>query len=349
MTRTLPFLALLAASVVLADDGRPIERGEVRFVPTPAESQVAERFRLAEHTFAWEARRMHTVTQTLEVWDVTFPSPVTTPVAANNTVHCEYYRSRRSGKRPGVIVLHILGGDFPLSRLFANSLAQHGCDALFVKMPYYGPRRDPSSPRRMVSPDPQETVAGMTQAVLDIRQAAAWLAARPEIDAGQLGIFGISLGGITGSLAAAAEPRLQNVCLLLTGGDIGRVGWQSLELAPVREKFLARGGSFEEFVETVRVVDPVTYAVAARGKRILMLNARSDELISRACTESLWKALGEPQIEWYSGGHYTAIAHVFSALGRVGRFFGEEAKGSGIRVQGSASGAIRSSDLNPEP
>ena len=181
---------------------------------------------------------------------------------ANNTVWCEYYRPHPPGKKPGVIVLHILGGDFELSRLFCNYLAQHGVCALFVKMPYYGERRDPASPRRMVSHDPQETVAGMTQAVLDIRRATAWLGARPEVDDAKLGIFGISLGGITSSLAATAEPRLQNVCLLLAGGDVGRVAWESLELRGLREKLLAKGVNREQFVETLSAVDPVTYAAS---------------------------------------------------------------------------------------
>jgi dienelactone hydrolase len=264
---------------------------------------------------------MRTVTPTLEVWDVTFPSPVTTPEPANNTVHAEYYRARRAGPRPGVIVLHILGGDFPLSRLFCNALAQHGVNALFVKLPYYGPRRDASSSRRMVSPDPRETVAGMTQAVLDVRRAAAWLAARSEIDPERLGIFGISLGGITAALAATAEPRLTNVCLLLAGGDIGRVGWEAPDLGAVRERWLTQGGTRAEFVALLALVDPVTYASAARGRRILMLNATSDEVIPRACTESLWIALGEPEIQWYPGGHISVARHLPSALWRVSRFF----------------------------
>src|SRR5437868_386987 len=177
------FILVFIALRAVADDDRPVENGTVQFVATGAETEIAERFRLADHSFAWQAQRMRTVTPTLEVWDVTFPSPVTTPEEANNTVHCEYYRPRREGPRPAVIVLHILGGDFPLSRLFCNALAQHGVAALFVKMPYYGPRRDGQSSRRMISPDPRETVAGMTQAVLDIRRATAWLAGRPEIDA----------------------------------------------------------------------------------------------------------------------------------------------------------------------
>jgi len=216
-----------------------------------------------------------------------------------------------------------------LSRLFCNCLAQNGICALFVKMPYYGERRDPASPRRMVSVDPAETVAGMTQAVLDIRRATAWLAARPEVDANALGIFGISLGGITSSLAATAEPRLQNVCMLLAGGDVGRVAWESLELRGMREKLLAKGVNREQFLETLRTIDPVTYAAAARGKRILMLNARNDEVIPRECTLSLWRSLGEPEIHWYSGGHYSAIWHLPSALARVARFFATAGSGAG--------------------
>src|SRR5262245_11598750 len=219
-------LGFAVALCAAAGGEEPVtERGTVHFLPTPAESELAVRFRLKEHSFDWQAQRMVTVTDHLEVWNVTFPSPVVTPHAANNTVHCEYFQPRCPGKRPAVIVLHILGGDFPLSRLFCNSLAQHGVAAIFVKLPYYGPRREPGVSRKMVSPDPRETLEGMTQSILDIRRATAWLAARPEVDDQQLGIFGISLGGITSSLAAGVEPRLQNVCTLLAGGDISRVAW----------------------------------------------------------------------------------------------------------------------------
>jgi dienelactone hydrolase len=298
-----------------------VDRGIARFTPTTAEAQIAERFRLQPASFDWQAEQISTISDNFQVLNVTFPSPVKTADEANNTVHCEYFRCRQPGQRPAVIVLHILGGDFPLSRLFCNTLAQHGVHALFLKMPYYGPRRDPNSRRRMVSPDPHETVAGMTQAVLDIRYAAAWLADRPEIDAEHLGIFGISLGGITAALAATAEPRLKNVCLLLAGGSIGQAGWDSAEAKPLREQWIAKGGTREQFVEILSVVDPVRYSATARGKRILMLNASDDEVIPRPCTEALWTALGQPPIKWYSGGHYSVAWHLFGALWQVGQFF----------------------------
>ena len=49
----------------------------------------------------------------------------------------------------------------------------------------------------------------MTQAVLDIRRAAAWLAARDEVADDQIGIMGISLGGITGALAVQHRAAVQ--------------------------------------------------------------------------------------------------------------------------------------------
>src|SRR5262249_11194087 len=154
------------------------------------------------HTFEFAAEDLESSTADLRLSLVTFPSPVKTALEQNNTVHCEYFLPRRQEKVPAVVVLHILGGDFPLSRLFCSALASRGGAALFIRMPYYGRRREAGDPRRMVSKDPRETVEGMTKAILDIRRAAAFLASQPEIDPDQLGVFGISLGGITGGLAA---------------------------------------------------------------------------------------------------------------------------------------------------
>jgi dienelactone hydrolase len=327
---TIGLTLFLVASTAAAADAIPLQ-GTVAFTPGADESEVPERFRLKAATFAWEAQPLLEDSTTIEVWDVKYPSPVVTPHDLNNTVHAEYFRPRSPGKHPAVIVLHILGGDFPLSRLFCNRLAQQGVAALFVKMPFYGPRRDPNSSRRMVSINPDETVDGMTQAVLDIRRSVAWLASRDEVDAEQIGIFGISLGGITGALAASIEPRIHNVCLLLAGGDIGRVALDSPQLKKVPGKLPAiANGDRAAFLEKLSQIDPVTYASRARDKRILMLNAKSDEVIPKDCTLALWRGFGEPEIKWYSGGHYSVVIHLFRALENVAHFF---AAGEGKKPQ----------------
>lgn len=303
-----------------AKEIEPPREGEIAFEPGPDEAEVPEVFRLEAATFRWRQTPRDSLSKSYAMSEVTFPSPVETPHVNNNTVHCEYFQPLSPGKHPGVIVLHILGGDFDLSRLFCRQLAHDGAAALFVKLPYYGPRRQTDVKARMISEDPRETVAGMRQAILDIRRGVAWLGEQPEVDPARLGVFGISLGGITGALALAIEPRLSFGCLMLAGGDVGRVAWDNPRLEQLRERWLGQGKAKEEFFELLRSVDPVTYAERAGGKRVLMLNAKNDEIIPRACTDSLWHALGKPEIVWYEAGHISAMRYLLDGLARVSRF-----------------------------
>lgn len=315
---------LLFCEAISAQDLR-VDRGTARFIAIDKEKCPAP-FRLDDHEFDYQVQWRNMDSARFELADVTFPSPVKTPHERNNTVHCELYRPKQAGKRPAVIVLHILGGDFALARLFCHSLNQGGTTALFLKMPYYGPRREPGVNRRMIAEDPEETVAGMTQAVLDIRRAAAFLASQEDIDPERLGIMGVSLGGITASLAAEAEPRLANVCLLLAGGDFPRIAAESAEFKKERERFLASGKDPTGLLAGVQSVDPLTYAELLRDRRVLMLNAKNDEVIPRACTEALWVGAGKPEIVWLSGGHYTVMRHLPTALMRANQFFAVERK-----------------------
>lgn len=316
-------LSLMIYAHVVRGAELSVRRGEVEFTPAANEAELPEQFRLEARRFAFEQTPIRTVSRKISISDVRFPSPVRTPHENNNTVHCEYFRPAAPGKYPGVIVLHILGGDFDLARLFARNLAHKGVGALFLKMPYYGPRAQPGVDQRMVALDPEVTVAGMRQAVLDIRCARAWLAAQEEIDGTNTGVFGISLGGITAGLAASAEPRLNHVCMMLAGGDIGQVTWQNPEMAKARDYWLNKGGTRESFCEILEQIDPAHYAKPLPGRRILMLNASHDEVIPPVCTDALWKAFGKPEIHWYDAGHYSALRYIDDGMIRVTNFFAD--------------------------
>lgn len=317
----LPAYLLLAVLAAGETSAPAVRTGEVSFQPAANEAELPARFRLSPHTFPFQQKPVETVATKITISEVTFPSPVVTPHESNNTVHCEYFRPVGEGKYPAVVVLHILGGDFPLSRLFCRTLSHNGVAALFLKLPYYGPRRQADLPARMVSIDPGETVQGMTQGVLDVRRARAWLASQAEVDAEQLGIFGISLGGITSALASTAEPRFSKVCMLLAGGDIGQVGWESPYSRQARDQWEAKGGTQETFCDALKCIDPVTYARPVPGRKMLMLNVNHDEIIPKACTESLWRAFGQPEIVWWDAGHKSAARFMFDGLARVTRFF----------------------------
>jgi dienelactone hydrolase len=297
----------------------------VHFQPYGPVEWVPERFRLDTHQFACEIKPLQSKWSRLsDVYEVTFPSPVTTKYDCNNTVHCEYFAPRGEGRHAGVVVLHILGGDFELSRLCCQSLSLHGVGALFVKMPYYGPRRPEGVSVRMVSDDLDQTLSGMTQAVLDIRRAAAWLAAREEIDANRLGITGISLGGIVGALAASAEPRFEKVCLILAGGNLEQIILESEETREIRERWAKRTFDPQTIRQQLKQVDPLTYAGNLKSRQIVMFNAKHDRVIPQACTEALWKAAGEPEIHWWNANHYSAIWYLPAALIEISQFFAEQ-------------------------
>ena len=299
----------------------PIMTGHTTFRPSPAEVDVPPAFRMAESTFPYETQLLRT-TPRYTVEAVRFPSPVTTADIENNTVHAEYFRPSTPGKRPAVVVLHILGADFALSRYLAARLADRGVAALFVKLPYYGERR-PVGDKRFLSPDMERSLTAMRQGVLDVRRASGWLAGRPEGDANRLGVTGISLGGIVSSLAAAVDPNIREAAVLLAGGDLHEILWTMPEGAKYRKLWTDAGRTKDDLRAVTAPFDPITYADRLRGKRVMMLAGNVDEVIPPASARALWRAAGEPPIAWLDCGHYSAAGFLLPAVRRMVEFFAD--------------------------
>jgi hypothetical protein len=181
MPRIACLLVLLCVSPLAARPAR-VETGDFRFAPLDDQKAVPHRYRLAPRSFTYEMEKK-TDLPSIEtsVYRLRFPSPYTSPTPQNNTVHAEYYRPDGKGPYPAVIILDVTAGKQILSRQMAAFLAQNRVAGLFVQMAYYGPRRPAGSRLRLLSPNLTRTTAAITQTVLDLRVAAAWLAARPEI------------------------------------------------------------------------------------------------------------------------------------------------------------------------
>ena len=314
---------MLGLIVCAALSRLPIEeRGQVDFRPGPEETTAPASYRLRADSYAYQ------MTQRLDspgysVWSVQFPSPIVTPDPANNTIHAEYFRpkGKGAGKRPAVVVLHILGADFALSRYLAARLADRGVAALFVKLPYYGERRPADGDHRFLSSDIERTIRSMRQGVCDVRRAASWLAVRPEIDPAKLGVTGISLGGIISSVSAAVDPTLNRAALLLAGGDLARVLWEMPEGAKSKALWLKSGRTFADLKALSDPFDPLTYAPRLVGKRVLMMAGKTDEVIPPASTRALWEGAGRPPITWLDCGHYSAAGFLLPAVRRTVEFF----------------------------
>lgn len=310
-----PASETLASSVMIT--------GQVAAATAANEQSVPSLFRNPLEPFDFQMNSIRREAR-FEVFAVRFPSPVTSPDAENNTVPAEFFLPSKPGKRPAVVVLHILGADFALSRYLAARLADQGVAALFVKLPYYGERRPADNrSKRFLSADLDRSVLAMRQGVCDIRRGLAWLASRPEVDADRLGVCGISLGGIMTALATAVDPRVERAAILLAGGDLGAILWDlpEPEARRYREQWMAAGRTRDDLVELTRPFDPLTYADRLQDRKLLMIAGRVDEVIPPFSVQKLWEAAGKPPLTWYDCGHYSAAGYLMPALRETVDFF----------------------------
>ncbi|MBX9625863.1 MAG: hypothetical protein K2X82_18835 [Gemmataceae bacterium] len=293
--------------------------GTAKFDPADdAKHAVPDRYRLPAAEFPYKlAPRFVMRHAGVTVYDLTFPSPAPSGNRANDTVHAEYFVPQGASpdaKVPAVLILDILDGRAVVARGQGVWLAQHGVAALFVYMAHYGPRRDGTE--RLLSMDFDRSMAGIRQTVLDCRYAAAWLAARPEVKADELGLVGTSLGSIVGANVAAAEPRLRNVCLLLPAGGLVDAFYDHPRAKPYTQALDLIGGR-EMIKKAIAPADPLTYAPQLKGKNLLLLAASRDDILPPKSALALWEATGKGKIVWYDSTHVGAAGYAVPALKAV--------------------------------
>jgi dienelactone hydrolase len=270
-----------------------------------------------------------------KVYRLTYPSPIKTAHAANNTVPADYYVpddiKPGDAKRPAVICLHILAGKFELVDIVCSALARRGIPAIMFKLPYYGERsRDPQG-RKEIASDPALFVRAIRQGFQDVRRTIDVLSARSEVDPKHIGITGISLGGIVAAAAASDEPRLKRAVLVLAGGDLVTIINHARETRSMRRVLDQLSTSKRaEFEKTISSVDPLHLAAGLRKRatagKVLMINASRDEVIPPSCTKKLADALGmADEVIWLDGlGHYTALAELSRTVRLTTEFFAKD-------------------------
>jgi dienelactone hydrolase len=289
--------------------------GTVKFVADDKADGVPERFRLESHTFDYQLTLKHDLRHSeVEVYTLTFPSPVTTRHESNNTVPCEYYVPKGASKRPAAVVLDILDGALVVSRAQALWLAQHGIPALVVQMAYYGPRRPKESKERLLSVDVDKSVANITQTVLDCRRAVAWLESRPEVDANKIGLVGTSLGSFVGGVVAGVEPKIKTACLLLGGGGLVDSFNQHPKAGPVLGMLALVGITPDKLKKMIDPVDPLTYADKLKGKKLLLIAASRDDVVPPVAMKTLWEATGKPTLVWVDATHVGAALYLLPMM-----------------------------------
>ncbi len=314
---------LAVASSVAAAEPKRVEEGTAEFVPLEGPERLPEEYRLDRYRFTYQLKQKYDLPNSgVEVYQLSFPSPVESPYPENNTVYAEYYRPKGAGPYPGVIILDVLAGKQQLARGMGLFLAQHRIAGLFVQMAYYGPRRPRQGRVRLLSTDFERTIRGIQQTVLDCRVASAWLAQRQEIDAKRLGMVGTSLGSFLTALTGAMEPRLGRIALLLSGGGLVDAYYDHPRARFFREINAWLGGTKEWLIRAIAPVDPLTYANRLKQRNLLMIAGRRDAIVPSQAAHALWQATGRQKIVWFDTGHYGAVLYVIPSMYHVLEHFG---------------------------
>jgi hypothetical protein len=245
-------------------------------------------------------------------------------VWTNRTLLLDYYRPAgppvlQIPRMPVILVLPIIGGGYPLERMFCEYFARHGLAAVLV-------RRD-----RLRTPDQLDQINGMLlQAAIDSRQALDWVETRPELDARAIGVFGVSMGGIRAAFLTPLDPRIRASVIGLAGGDLPHILTYSCEpgLSRRRRAYMkSHQLTLEEFHEGLKPVmtsDPLRVAPCIDPSKVLLVLAACDTAVPTKKGFELRKAMGKPETIVVPTGHYTALLYVPYIKAACLRFFHEK-------------------------
>ena len=248
---------------------------------------------------------------------LSFPSPLQTPHAENNTVHGLYFRSVNGAKgRRAVVVLPQWNADPNGHVGLCHLLNRFGLSALRLSLPYHDARKPPELNRAdyIVSSNVARTVQVCRQAVMDARRAVKWLH-KQGYD--RIGILGTSLGSCLSLLTAAHEPLLRAQALNHISPYFADVVWRGLST-----KHVKTGLDGHVDLDTLRrmwlPISPQAYLDRIKGKKTLLVYAKYDLTFPVDLSQNLVRAFqkrGIPhEVMVLPCGHYSTGVAPFKYL-----------------------------------
>jgi dienelactone hydrolase len=139
------------------------------------------------------------------------------------------------------------------------------------------------------------------------KTVADWLAKRPEIDAGKIGMTGVSYGSFFTAIMMAADSRYKACAVSGTCYEPGGETIFNRASPTFKKRFMFMSGITDErdFDEFRKTIDWNGYAQKVKGA-YLVACGEYDQLCPLEYTEAFMKALGGPkQLLVYEGGNHS--------------------------------------------
>lgn len=131
----------------------------------------------------------------------------------------------------------------------------------------------------------------ISQTVFDLRRAVDFINTRDELDHERIGYYGISLGGIIGTIFCSVEERVKVPVIVLAGGSLNLMfGIDALS---------------NDTKDYLSIIDPINFVEMISPRPLLMINAENDDVVPAITSKLLFKAAKEPKkIIWYPAKHH---------------------------------------------
>src|SRR3989338_3810256 len=226
-----------------------------------------------------------------------------------NVVSGEYLASRGLARKKLVIIVPIYGSSsIPPENLAmhltvwngdadTNVLLLHGTDDLFNwnEMAH-------SATLQEFLDEVDASARRITTTITDVRRLIDWAETRPEIDPKRIGIAGLSISAMIGSMVMGTDPRVAAGVFAMGGGN-----WQDIfvhctseDVATAREHVMRSFGLAPEELrimleQRLRAVNPMHVIGHVNTARVLIVDSLYDDFIPRSTQDALWRALGKPE------------------------------------------------------
>ena len=242
------------------------------------------------------------------------------------------------GPAPFVLCLPILAGGRDLMWLVAEYLNSRGFVVAFGE-------RVESAMKPHQDVDALENL--FRRSLLHNRAILAWARQQEFASPDQVGVLGISTGGIMAGTLLALEPAVRGGVLILAGGDLPDLLMRSSE-SRIRAWRAARqaedGLDTEQLEAALRAglhSDPARAARYVGTDKVLMVTASWDTVVPARNSDYLWEALGKPErLKLLLLSHYSSILDVVLPtqviLGRAAEF-----------LRGRLTGVSTNTDRDP--
>lgn len=239
------------------------------------------------------------------IYETSYPQ-----LGGNITIEARTYFPKKSGA-PIVVQLPPMGGVNILDKGMANTFCKNNIAVILVATNLTGFDGNTAMPMS----DHDEA---FRRAVAAIKGALSYASLKGTVDVDKAGIFGVSLGGILGSVAFGVMDELSAATLIVNGGDIPYILAYSdqEEVSRLRNIRMKQDGykTAEEYESALRQVlqlDPMHFASEINPEFVKQYLSNKDENVPTIKQKEYHEAIGSPQeVQFYNSGHVSTVISV---------------------------------------